>query len=955
MTATEMKVDEQSSTDVEDPAFVSSLREPLRGYASRAFSPPSPTDDGDRNEEAIRGDATSKLDELEISTRSHLLELVERFLSVSSSSEDENAAASSSAVETLLRYLKDATLLCLHVARHHSAKDERKRYSHIPSIAAVKKLPFLLLEDAIDSLPLVHVQSLWSSPRFPDLCVSGYTTNLLCSPPIFVPASRLILLRICNKLLKVLSNRDVDAEFAGSLMMTTARVFPLSERSAVNVLGSFNVENETAYEDEGEFSGKTNVLGQRGEEEDGKSKNIGYDFYRTFWGVQRVFTDPQGTILPSRGGPSQAQAAAAYNGFMKDVTSILVALESTPVPKSSSSSKPQLDDATTAGAVRHHKYLTSSQLLHLQLKDAKLRVQFLTQLIIILSYLGSPVVALPTPPVAPAPGSDVTKLSVQIKSTQTKQMNDASRWAQQLLRSTSPPLGESMLRSLQWLLRERESLWRNWKKNKCFPPMDKVGESTASGTAIRMKLGGRKRKAVDEGRGGGKDVINIDSLPETRLPALASFFDPYVEALDPENGIEGEYHPRNDKVYCWRALRLMARDQQGEGELRRFGKLRRKDGDFEGIVREMWKDMGKDIGGEMPVNYYDDVEGGNGNGEIAKAADSEMDDAASVGTPEEDLQAKKEQMAEFEKAAMEVEEEMLNEEASEGSDADMKGVMKEEGDERSAKEKDKKESCAIHDAAAETIESMFNEEPKKEPVVINKEPSVREEPKPSKFEMSATKARLTTETENVGKRDENRWAPKDEAIKTRLPATAAPIVSSNGRKDVYPRSASPPRAKFTPPQKVQQQQQPKMEPRDNYRGRFGHKRRNSDDRTTDRSTDRTSGDQQQWQSRPPSEGNRDGGGTDGRGTTRGGGRTQDRWGAAVSSSSDRHHGGSLKSKDNGRDASKRDTKSLSPPNNTTAGGTNLNVNPPPSKGSDGSAGGGDRSGDRRAGGAGRGG
>ena len=42
-------------------------------------------------------------------------------------------------------------------------------------------------------------------------------------------ASKFVLLRICNKLLKVLSNRDVDAEFAGSLMMMMAKVFRVTE------------------------------------------------------------------------------------------------------------------------------------------------------------------------------------------------------------------------------------------------------------------------------------------------------------------------------------------------------------------------------------------------------------------------------------------------------------------------------------------------------------------------------------------------------------------------------------------------------------------------------------------------------------------------------------------------------------------------------------------------------
>ena len=33
----------------------------------------------------------------------------------------------------------------------------------------------------------------------------------------------------------------------------------------------------------------------------------------------------------------------------------------------------------------------------------------------------------------------------------------------------------------------------------------------------------------------------------------------FIEAEDPENGIEDEYHPKHEEVYCWRARRLMSK------------------------------------------------------------------------------------------------------------------------------------------------------------------------------------------------------------------------------------------------------------------------------------------------------------------------------------------------------------------------------------------------------------
>lgn len=178
----------------------------------------------------------------------------------------------------------------------------------------------------------------------------------------------------------------------------------------------------------------------------GESKRgtIGYEFYKT------VFTDPQGTILASRGGLS----------FVKDVASILAALESTPVATESSSwnAASPSDDTPSSNnnnVVHHHKYLTSSQLLHLQLKDSQLRIHFLTQLLIILSYLASsPTVSLPTG-IQSTPGSDTSKLAAQIKTTQWKQLAQIQKRTMLLLREQQPK-GEGMWRCLAWVLNEGE-------------------------------------------------------------------------------------------------------------------------------------------------------------------------------------------------------------------------------------------------------------------------------------------------------------------------------------------------------------------------------------------------------------------------------------------------------------------------------------------------------------------
>jgi THO complex subunit 1 len=59
----------------------------------------------------------------------------------------------------------------------------------------------------------------------------------------------LILLRLCNEALRKLS-RSENAVLCGRIQIFLSSVFPLSERSGVNLKGEFHVENVTEYEKE---------------------------------------------------------------------------------------------------------------------------------------------------------------------------------------------------------------------------------------------------------------------------------------------------------------------------------------------------------------------------------------------------------------------------------------------------------------------------------------------------------------------------------------------------------------------------------------------------------------------------------------------------------------------------------------------------------------------------------
>ena len=555
-----MMMDTETTADGPPPApsvdaLASSLPQPVRGYAELAFRPSEsgPSSGAGPSESEVEDEATSRLDRLEVSLRGRLLELTGNILG-----DGDGTEGGGEGEEGLLDYFRQVARLVLGTVRlvsadeagggdadSDSAADGRGGIrSAIGNSPSFKRLPFLLLEDAIDTLPFTSVQSVWTGGLSSLLCPrSG-----LCSPVVFGQQSKFVLLRITNKLLRQCSSRGSDSGFAGGLMRMTASVFPLSERSAVNVLGTFHgAGNPTVVESRDEFEGRRRKASQEASGENAPDDGVGYEFYETFWGIQAVFADPPSTVLPSR-ALGQKTALERYNAFMAGAADVLAVLESTPVSSQSSApattGPPAAGEGAPAAAVRHHKYLTNSGLLHLQLRDGTLRAHVLTQLLIVLKYLAGVQSSLPTGPIAATPGGDASKLAQQINRGQVKALAALDRRARDLLRATSGPDAVGLI---NWLLKEREAGWKVWKKNRCMPALDKAGPADVSGKDVRaVLLSGRKRKAEDDARReeavkneGGmmdvrRDLPGIAAGINAEVPTLDSFLEPYREALDPE-------------------------------------------------------------------------------------------------------------------------------------------------------------------------------------------------------------------------------------------------------------------------------------------------------------------------------------------------------------------------------------------------------------------------------------
>ena len=104
--------------------------------------------------------------------------------------------------------------------------------------------------------------------------------------------SKLHMLKVANELLRRLSKAR-DEALRGRVLMFLAYVFPLSERSGVNVLGHQGFEdNDTPFQEEAEYAKDLEEDGQVGEP---------YKFYQTFWSLHAFFGRPSLAIAtPNR-------------------------------------------------------------------------------------------------------------------------------------------------------------------------------------------------------------------------------------------------------------------------------------------------------------------------------------------------------------------------------------------------------------------------------------------------------------------------------------------------------------------------------------------------------------------------------------------------------------------------------------------------------------------------------
>lgn len=295
--------------------------------------------------------------------------------------------------------------------------------------------------------------------------------------------SQYTLLRTCNVLLKRLS-KSQDAALCGRVLMFLSKFLPLTERSGVNMYGTFHTENVTHLEEvqEGDV--------------DAEGKPIDVEFYKTFWGLQRWFADPLSALSPG-----------AWDTISESLDVVLKKFASEPVTVSETSGGigSQWDNEGGASV----KYLSSARLLSLQIRDATFRRHILIQSLILMGWIENPLLK---DWMSKKPGERVLS---NIQYMKQKVMNQLQN---------IPEEGQAFSEAIQRVL-EADMIWTVWKQAGCpADPFQVPGKDNIDVDLDLCPPPKRKKMSVDVTFGVELGVPELDRLWNLTEDSLSSMF-----------------------------------------------------------------------------------------------------------------------------------------------------------------------------------------------------------------------------------------------------------------------------------------------------------------------------------------------------------------------------------------------------------------------------------------------
>jgi len=430
--------------------------------------------------------------------------------------------------------------------------------------------PLLVIEEALYATPTAACGALW------DLVEAR--TQALMQPQLNVSTARtsqskLSLLRFSNCLLRRLSP-SMHAVLCGRIQLFLSNVLPLSERSALNLGGSFNAENETVFDTPPE----------------GEEDTPQWLEYTSFWALHAFLANPLSTL----------KSADAWREFTGCVATTLDVLEAYTGGAGSASqggdSAPPASAGSGAGKTTEQqdghalvaesdsedeqgagagdgsffapKFLTSFPLFDLQKRDPQVQRQVLVQILIVLRWLHRDRKTAP-------PTVDVDAFCVATE-----------RRCRKCLLGTGPG-SAALVRALRQRLVE-EQWWSDWKSQCRCASFEKAASGNVVAKAkaalqAQMPAQPEPLDAKDDvdaefdaparngscasiawaSQGLGIDVAaELMDTSRCPKPTLEQHIEAAADAINPESFFyDATWDPKEleaDKRWVWRGTRLLA-------------------------------------------------------------------------------------------------------------------------------------------------------------------------------------------------------------------------------------------------------------------------------------------------------------------------------------------------------------------------------------------------------------
>eukprot|EP00002_Diphylleia_rotans_P029156 TRINITY_DN5920_c0_g1_i2.p1 TRINITY_DN5920_c0_g1~~TRINITY_DN5920_c0_g1_i2.p1 ORF type:complete len:643 (-),score=166.25 TRINITY_DN5920_c0_g1_i2:110-2038(-) len=384
---------------------------------------------------------------------------------------------------------------------------------------AESTLPLSLLEDTFECLTIETCELVFDFVNKFETQISSWLND---RPGVAVDEankarkskSTLAFLRTFNSVLVRLS-RTNETLFYGKILLFMAKMLPLSEKSGVNLMMSFNTANSTKL-DTSEHEIENQAV------------------YQPFWEVQKYFSNPP-------------QSWQKFDSMVEHVNSVYDFLERNPLRAENVGGESQ--QVITESFV---KYLTSKRLFHLQVNDNSLRRHILLQSLIYFGYLLDQISKAEKDPT-----KDQTKIpkKEQISRLRTRALS--------LLDST-PPNGRRFRQNIERIL-EHERIWLTWKDGKCegyeLAPANLDAITTEAHNATkRMEKPPKRSLAELSSTWKSKDYAAIFAHKPTADKSLDEVVDILYEQSQ-ETDIDEEERFKNDEIFRWRAMRALVRQR----------------------------------------------------------------------------------------------------------------------------------------------------------------------------------------------------------------------------------------------------------------------------------------------------------------------------------------------------------------------------------------------------------